>query len=154
MRDALIGLIKGLVLNKANCRPLIDQINCLVDLITLAHLHQGRALPNTKTNVIEAGPNQRFAEEKDWYYNIEKENEKSERCGPVTFSEVRNIRMPSILPLFNIMQLALVSVERIVESKGNHAEDAMLGQRYGWMAIASTAAAIEMVFDGQGDATV
>lgn len=56
--------------------------------MTLAHLHQGRALPNTKTNVIEAGANQRFAEEKDWYYNIEKENEKSERCGPVTFSEV------------------------------------------------------------------
>lgn len=27
-------------------------------------------------------------EEKDWYYNIEKEGEKPERCGPVTFSEV------------------------------------------------------------------
>lgn len=88
MRDALIGLIKCLVLNKSNCRPLIEHVNCLVDLITLAHLHQGRALPNTKTNVIEAGPNQKFREEKDWYYNIEKENEKSERVGPVTFSEV------------------------------------------------------------------
>lgn len=93
MRDALIGLINCLVLNKTNCRPLIEHVNCLVDLITLAHLHQGRALPNTKTNVIEAGPNQRFAEEKDWYYNIEKENEKSERCGPVTFSEVNNFSL-------------------------------------------------------------
>lgn len=88
LRDALIGLINCLVLNKSNCRPLVEHVNCLVDLITLAHLHQGRALPNTKTNVIEAGPNQKFREEKDWYYNIEKENEKSERCGPVTFSEV------------------------------------------------------------------
>lgn len=88
MRDALIGLIKCLVLNKTNCRPLIEHVNYLVDLMTLAHLHQGRAVPNTKTNVIEAGPNQRFQEEKDWYYMIEKENEKSERCGPVTFTEV------------------------------------------------------------------
>lgn len=88
LRDALIGLINCLALNKSNCRPLVEHVNCLVDLITLAHLHQGRALPNNKTNVIEAGPNQKFREEKDWYYNIEKENEKSERCGPVTFSEV------------------------------------------------------------------
>lgn len=89
LRDALIGLINVLVLNKSNCRPLSDHVTCLVDLITLAHLHQGRAVPNTKTNVIEAGPNQSHQEEKDWYYNIEKDNEKSERCGPVTFSEVR-----------------------------------------------------------------
>lgn len=64
--------------------------------MTLAHLHQGRAVPNTKTNVIEAGPNQRFQEEKDWYYMIEKENEKSERCGPVTFTEVMYIQCHSI----------------------------------------------------------
>jgi DnaJ homolog subfamily C member 13 len=88
LRDALVGLIKCLVLHKSNCRPIIDNINCLVDLITLAHLHRGRALPNTKTNVIEAGPNMKHHEEKDWYYNLEKENEKPERCGPVTFSEV------------------------------------------------------------------
>lgn len=49
----------------------------------------GRALPNTKTNVIEAGPGMELHEEKDWYYNIEKENDKPERCGPVTFSDVR-----------------------------------------------------------------
>lgn len=90
LRDALITLIKCLVLNKSNCRPLTDHVNCLVDLITLAHLHKGRALPNTKTNVIEAGPNMQQTEEKDWYYNIEKENEKAERCGPVTFSEVKS----------------------------------------------------------------
>lgn len=97
MRDALIGLIKCLVLNKSNCRPLVEHVNCLVDLITLAHLHQGRALPNTKTNVIEAGPNQRFQEEKDWFYHIEKENEKSERCGPVTFSEVIKLNIFSFI---------------------------------------------------------
>lgn len=86
LRDALLGLIKCLVLNKSNCRPLIEHVNCLVDLITLAHLHKGRAVPNTKTNVIEAGPNQVNYEEKDWYYN--KDGDKPERCGPVSFSEV------------------------------------------------------------------
>lgn len=45
-------------------------------------------MPNTKTNVIEAGPNMHNYEDKDWYYNIEKNDEKPERCGPVTFSEV------------------------------------------------------------------
>lgn len=48
-------------------------------------------MPNTKTNVIEAGPNMQQTEEKDWYYNIEKENEKAERCGPVTFSELKDL---------------------------------------------------------------
>lgn len=91
LRDALLGLIKCLVLNKTNCRPLVDHIHCLVDLITLAHLHKGRALPNTKTNVIEAGPNMEMYEEKEWYYNIEKENEKPERQGPVTYSEVLQV---------------------------------------------------------------
>lgn len=82
-------LIKNLVLEKSNCRPLIDHINCLVDLITLAHLHKGRALPNLKSNLIEAGPNMHLHEEKEWYFNIEKEQDKLERVGPVTFSEMK-----------------------------------------------------------------
>lgn len=97
LRDALIGLVKNLVLHKSNCRPLVDHVNCLVDLVTLAHLHTGRALPNTKTNVIEAGPNMKMHEEKDWYYNVERENEKPERCGPVTFSELKELWMKGIL---------------------------------------------------------
>lgn len=88
LRDALIGLVKCLTQNKSNCRPLIGHINCLVDLITLAHLHTNRAFLSSKTNVIEAGPNQQAHEEKDWYYNVEKDGEKSQRCGPVSFSEV------------------------------------------------------------------
>lgn len=88
MRDALLGLIKCLVLNKANCRPLIDHVSFLVDLITLAHLHVGRAMPNTKTNVIEAGANQMAHEERDWYYNKEV-GDNLERFGPVSFSELK-----------------------------------------------------------------
>ncbi|XP_053683789.1 dnaJ homolog subfamily C member 13 isoform X2 [Sabethes cyaneus] len=91
LRDALVGLIKNLVLHKSNCRPLVDHVNCLVDLVTLAHMHTGRAMPNTKSNVIEAGPNMKLHEEKDWYYNVERENEKPERCGPVTFSELKEL---------------------------------------------------------------
>ena len=90
LRDALIGFIKCLVSHKANCRPLLDHISCLIDLITLSHLHKGNVVPNTKTNVIEAG-DMLIVEEKDWYYNIEKdkENEKPERCGPVTFADLK-----------------------------------------------------------------
>ncbi|XP_050073180.1 dnaJ homolog subfamily C member 13 [Anopheles maculipalpis] len=97
LRDALIILIKNLVLHKSNCRPLTDHVNYLVDLITLAHLHKGRATLNTKTNVIEAGPNMKLHEEKDWYYNVERENEKPERCGPVTFSEVKELWSKGVL---------------------------------------------------------
>ncbi|XP_035914542.1 dnaJ homolog subfamily C member 13 isoform X2 [Anopheles stephensi] len=97
LRDALIILIKNLVLHKSNCRPLTDHVNYLVDLITLAHLHKGRATLNTKTNVIEAGPNMKLHEEKDWYYNVERENEKPERCGPVTFSELKELWAKGVL---------------------------------------------------------
>lgn len=97
LRDALIILIKNLVLHKSNCRPLTDHVNYLVDLITLAHLHKGRATLNTKTNVIEAGPNMKLHEEKDWYYNVERENEKPERCGPVTFSELKELWSKGVL---------------------------------------------------------
>ncbi|XP_055697619.1 dnaJ homolog subfamily C member 13 isoform X2 [Phlebotomus papatasi] len=97
LRDALLNLVRNLVLNKANCRPLTDHVNCLVDLISLAHLHRGRALPNTKTNVIEAGPNMTQYEEKDWYYNVEKEGEKPERCGPVTFGDLKELWKKGVL---------------------------------------------------------
>ncbi|XP_055920872.1 dnaJ homolog subfamily C member 13 isoform X1 [Eupeodes corollae] len=91
LRDALIGLVSCLVLEKSNCRALVDHVQCLVDLITLAHLHKGRAQPNTKTNVIEAGPNMHAYEEKDWYYNIEKDGMKPERQGPITYSELKEL---------------------------------------------------------------
>lgn len=52
-------------------------------------MHTNRAFLSSKTNVIEAGPNQQIHEEKDWYYNVEKDGEKPHRCGPVSFSEVR-----------------------------------------------------------------
>lgn len=98
LRDALIGFLKCLVSHKANCRPLLEHISCLIDLITLSHLHTGNVLPNTKTNVIEAG-DMKMVEEKDWYYNIEKdkENEKPERCGPVTFSELKNLYAKGVI---------------------------------------------------------
>lgn len=98
LRDALIGFIKCLVSHKSNCRPLLDHISCLIDLITLSHLHKGNVVPNTKTNVIEAG-DMKIVEEKDWYYNIEKdkENEKPERCGPVTFSDLKGLYNKGII---------------------------------------------------------
>lgn len=97
LRDALMNLIKNLTLNKANCRPLADHINYLIDLMTLAHLQKGRAGgPQAKTNTIEAGSIQ-FFEEKDWYYNVERENEKPERKGPITFSELRELWATNVI---------------------------------------------------------
>lgn len=69
----------------------MDHVQCLVDLITLAHLHKGRAQLNTKTNVIEGGPDMYQYEEKDWYYNIEKDGQKSERQGPISYSELKEL---------------------------------------------------------------
>ncbi|KAL5285788.1 DNAJC13 family protein [Megaselia abdita] len=97
LRDALINFITTLVYEKSNCRPLVDHVQTLVDLITLAHLHTGRAMPNTKTNVIEAGPNMEMYEEKDWYYNIEKEGTKPERQGPITYSQLKELWVTGVI---------------------------------------------------------
>uniref|UniRef100_A0A1A9X3H4 J domain-containing protein n=1 Tax=Glossina brevipalpis TaxID=37001 RepID=A0A1A9X3H4_9MUSC len=97
LRDALINLISCLVLEKSNCRPLVEHVQCLVDLITLAHLHKGRVQPNTKTNLIEAGPNAQPYEEKDWYYNVEKEGQKPERQGPITYSELKELWQKNVI---------------------------------------------------------
>lgn len=128
----------------------------MVDLITLAHLHQGRALPNTKTNVIEAGPNQKFREEKDWYYNIEKENEKSERCGPVTFSEVSSPHMLIFGSVYKNKRINFFffPAKRFVGEKSRYATNKMLGKWNGWMAGIATTAAIEMVSDSQRNTTI
>ncbi|KAI9580597.1 hypothetical protein GQX74_011267 [Glossina fuscipes] len=97
LRDALINLISCLVLEKSNCRPLVEHVQCLVDLITLAHLHKGRFQPNTKTNLIEAGPDTQHYEEKDWYYNVEKDGQKPERQGPITYSELKELWTKSVI---------------------------------------------------------
>lgn len=134
-----------------------------MDLITLAHLHQGRVLPNTKTNVIEAGPNQKFREEKDWYYNIEKENEKSERCGPVTFTEVGHfqIRISSKHELRNRKDFQTncsadydISVEGTMGSEEDFTKNPMLGNWNGWLACSAAVTSAEMVSNGQRDTIV
>lgn len=54
-------------------------------------------MPNTKTNVIEAGPNMDLYEEKDWYYNIEKEGAKPERQGPITYSQLKELWVTGVI---------------------------------------------------------
>jgi DnaJ homolog subfamily C member 13 len=76
-----------------NCRPLVDPAQTLVFLITLAHLHTGKAMPNTKTNVIGTGPNMELYEKKDWYYNIEKQGSKPKQQGPFTYSQLKELWM-------------------------------------------------------------
>ncbi|XP_072378328.1 dnaJ homolog subfamily C member 13 [Diabrotica undecimpunctata] len=87
-RDRLIMFIEKLILHHRNVRDILDVggVQILVDLMTLAHLHTSRAMIPTQTNVIEAGPGMKIAEEKEWYYNRDKGRE-----GPVSFSEMKDL---------------------------------------------------------------
>lgn len=86
-RDRLVIFISKLISHKKNVRDLLDAggIRILIDLLTFAHLHTSRAVIPTQTNVIEAGPNMEYIQEKEWYY---RKGEKNESCGPITFKEV------------------------------------------------------------------
>lgn len=88
-RDRLVMFINKLILHPRNVREILDSggIRCLVDLMTLAHLHTSRAIIPTQTNVIEASTQQQqlLTQEKEWYYN---NTEESNRKGPISFQEV------------------------------------------------------------------
>ncbi len=61
-------------------------IRCLVDLLTLAHLHTSRAMVPMQSNVIEAGADMKRTSEKEWYFgNVDKE-----RLGPYSYEEVKH----------------------------------------------------------------
>lgn len=88
-RDRLIMFIYKLIQHHRNVRDILDMggIKIMVDLMTLAHLHTSRAVIPTQTNVIEAGPNMNIVQEKEWYYNTEK----NERKGPVSFQQIKDL---------------------------------------------------------------
>lgn len=87
-RDRIILFISKLILVKENAKQIIDAkgIIVFVDLLTLAHLHISRAVVPTQSNVIEAGQNMTYDNEKEWYYGTG-----DERKGPVTFSELQEL---------------------------------------------------------------
>lgn len=60
-------------------------ISTLVDLVTLAHLHTGRALVPTQMNVIEASPEMMVASEKEWHVGGDKGDYKE----PFSYAELK-----------------------------------------------------------------
>ncbi|XP_058807941.1 dnaJ homolog subfamily C member 13 isoform X2 [Phymastichus coffea] len=87
-RDRLVMFIEKLILHRRNVKDIMDQngIRTLVDLLTLAHLHTSRAVVPTQTNVIEAGPDQEYILEKEWYYN-----DGDKRKGPISVKDLRDL---------------------------------------------------------------
>ena len=76
-----------ITLIKANVKVLItsDGMDCLLELLPLAHLHVNRARTTAASNVIEANPeNTQNEQTKEWYYT----GADNERIGPITLDQV------------------------------------------------------------------
>ncbi|XP_046397209.1 dnaJ homolog subfamily C member 13 [Ischnura elegans] len=97
-RDRLLIFISNLALVRRNVKEFLDAngVRVLVDLLTLAHLHEGRATLTTAAilagNTIEAAPkgqgeSSTREEEKEWYYGGSSEEMK----GPITFREMQKL---------------------------------------------------------------
>ncbi|XP_030761294.1 dnaJ homolog subfamily C member 13-like [Sitophilus oryzae] len=93
-RDRLIVFISKLILHRKNVRDLLDVngVKILVDLMTLAHLHTARAVIPTQTNVIEAGPDMKIEQKREWHYNTEDGGK-----GPVTLDEMKELFQKGII---------------------------------------------------------
>eukprot|EP00051_Salpingoeca_urceolata_P002050 m.46532 g.46532 ORF g.46532 m.46532 type:complete len:2282 (+) comp11866_c0_seq1:73-6918(+) len=93
-RDRLLLFLETLLHNKYNVKRFIDAggVRCIVDLVTLAHLHTSRAAgpSNMKTNTIEASQAQQADDEKEWYFNRGGTDAKT-REGPVGFNELKEL---------------------------------------------------------------
>lgn len=69
-RDRLLQFLYALLLNEKNVKLFVDAggIRCLVDLVTLAHLHTNRAITPMQTLMIEASQSQLDTDEPEWFY--------------------------------------------------------------------------------------
>ena len=71
-RDRLLQFLNALLLTQRNAKLFVDAggVRCLVDLMTLAHLHTTRATVPLQTNILEASAAQLASDEKEWYYSV------------------------------------------------------------------------------------
>jgi DnaJ family protein C protein 13 len=83
-----VQFIHELTRHPENARELVTcgGLRVLVDLLTLAHLHTGRAVIPTQSNVIEAGEGMTRNDSPEWYYM-----QGGVKTGPVGFREVRHL---------------------------------------------------------------
>jgi len=68
-RDRLLQFLNVLLKNFKNVKRFIDAggVRCLVDLVTLAHLHTNRATVPMQTLMLEGSAAQMSMEEAEWY---------------------------------------------------------------------------------------
>ncbi|KAJ3611304.1 hypothetical protein NHX12_021320 [Muraenolepis orangiensis] len=94
-RDRIILFLNKLILNKKNVKELMDSngVRILVDLLTLAHLHTGRATVPLQSNVIEASADMKRESEKEWYFG----NADKERRGPFSYEEMQEFWSAGVL---------------------------------------------------------
>jgi DnaJ family protein C protein 13 len=93
-RDRLLEFLFVLLKNKKNVKLFIDAngIRCLVDMVTLAHLHTTRATVPLQSNVIEASASQLAEDDAEWYYSKGKDaNGKEEKLGPIGFKAMKEL---------------------------------------------------------------
>eukprot|EP00055_Hartaetosiga_balthica_P006980 m.23293 g.23293 ORF g.23293 m.23293 type:complete len:2228 (-) comp5537_c0_seq1:183-6866(-) len=89
-RDRLLQFLNVLLLDKRNVKLFIDAggIRCLVDLVTLAHMHTTRATTPMQTAMLEASSTQNANDAKEWYYTM---GDVSKKEGPVGYSDLQDL---------------------------------------------------------------
>eukprot|EP00039_Didymoeca_costata_P023981 m.8876 g.8876 ORF g.8876 m.8876 type:complete len:2271 (-) comp3968_c0_seq1:482-7294(-) len=90
-RDRLLEFLFVLLKNKKNAKLFIDAggVRCLVDMVTLAHLHTTRATVPLQTNVLEASASQLADDDAEWYYSLSKDPK--DKHGPVGFNKIKEL---------------------------------------------------------------
>eukprot|EP01147_Barroeca_monosierra_P008081 gene8081-757_t len=89
-RDRLLQFLYALLLNEKNVKLFVDAggIRCLVDLVTLAHLHTNRAITPMQTLMIEASQSQLDTDEPEWFYT---KTDVQSKIGPIGFSDLKSL---------------------------------------------------------------
>lgn len=89
--------------DKTNVKRFIDAngVRCLVDLVTLSHLHTSRATTPSQTFMLEASQEQQNREEPEWYYTKVAvmlriavqvlQGDTKHKEGPIAFSDIREL---------------------------------------------------------------
>lgn len=90
-RDRLLEFLCVLLKHRHNVKLFIDAggMKCLIDMVTLAHLHTSRATVPLQSNVIEASAAQLMEDEAEWYYSMSKDSK--DRQGPIGFIKLKEL---------------------------------------------------------------
>eukprot|EP00040_Diaphanoeca_grandis_P032411 m.196277 g.196277 ORF g.196277 m.196277 type:complete len:2301 (-) comp32615_c0_seq1:478-7380(-) len=90
-RDRLLEFLSVLLKHRHNVKLFIDAggMKCLINMVTLAHMHTQRATVPLQTNVIEASASQLADDEKEWFYSLTKNTKDNQ--GPIGFIKLKEL---------------------------------------------------------------